>query len=195
MNPTPGKGTNNITTEDTDKSPILAMMKMCLQQQEALVQKLTENNVESLQRHEEILRQQTKDKEEFLRHQAKEKEESSQRHEEILRQHAKDKEEILRKQAKDKEELLRQHAKALQETLHRQQDKQDILQRFDVLVSRLDSLEKQAVQDREATQTQHAATQKLLQKQSAAIQATFQQSLTAPNAHILQIQSERFHCQ
>ena len=53
------------------------------------------------------------------------------------------------------------------------------------LESRLDRLEKQTDQDRETTRTQHGTTQKLLQKQCEAMQATFQQSLVAQNDHIL----------
>ena len=140
-------------------------MQMCLRQQEALLQQQTENKAE-------ILKQQG----------------------DIMRQQAKDKEEILRQQAKDKEDMLRQHAAEAQDNLKRQApDKQDILRRFDSVAPRLDNLEKQAAQDREAIQVQHAATQKLLQKQGqqcAALQATLQQSLTAQNAHILQVQGD-----
>ena len=96
---------------------------------------------------------------------------------------AQDNEHILRQQEKDKQDILQRQA----------QDKQDILHRFDSFVPRLDSLEKQAAQDKEETQKQHTATQKLLQrqgKQCEIMQATFQQSLTAQNAHILQIQSD-----
>ena len=88
----------------------------------------------------------------------------------------------MRQQAKEKEEILQRQV----------QDKQDILQRFDSFVTHLDSLEKQAAQDKEETQKQHAATQKQLQKQGKQceiMQTTFQQSLTAQNAHILQIQA------
>ena len=81
-------------------------------------------------------------------------------------------EEILQRQTRDKEEILQRQA----------QDKQDIMHRFDSLVPRLDILEKQAAQDREETQKQHAATQRQLQKQGKQceiMQATLQQSLTA----------------
>jgi len=72
-------------------------------------------------------------------------------------------------------------------------DKQDIMHRFDNLEPRLDSLEKQAAQDRKEAQKQYAVTQMQLQKQGKQceiMQATLQQSLTAQNAHILQIQSD-----
>ena len=127
-----------MTTEVTDKRQMLVMMKIFLQQQEALAQKLTENK-------EEILRQLVRDEEEGL-----------QWYEEILRQQVKDKEDILQWQV---------------------QDKQDILQRFDSLGSRLDNLEKQSAQDKETTQTQYATIQKLLQtqgKQCEAMQTNLQ---------------------
>ena len=60
-----------------------------------------------------------------------------------------------------------------------------IAQRFDSFVQRLDSPEKQAAQDK-------AATQKQLQKQGKqfeAMEATLQQSVTATKAQILQLQS------
>jgi len=58
--------------------------------------------------------------------------------------------------------------------------------RFDRVEKHFDSLEKQTAQDKEATQKQLQRQG----KQCEIMQATFHQSLTAQNAHILQIQSD-----
>ena len=73
---------------------------------------------------------------------------------------------------------------AMLEKLMQQQE--DILQRFDRVEKHLDSLEKQAAQDKEATQKQLQRQG----KQCEIMQATFQQSLTTQIDHILQIQSD-----